>query len=247
MHLTLVPREPRFAVRLPLRMSREGTVPFQVALPKDFHDKLRLEVAGSRNHALIALARQALAWLDAEQQTLHIRPDKDPLTARDPRKFSPGDWREVWNYPHPMFRTERREDTVVVSLDGRPSRSGVVYVQIGLPPDLQKRLQEHGVGSVGQLLVYLARYALVRLEAMQRSLHVTEEPDASVDKSVSPQTVLANGRPSSTAGQLVRRLQGYPPETPVVLDLAVCGSSISIAEERNAAGEIELLVLSAGE
>jgi hypothetical protein len=248
MLLTLVPREPRFAVRLPLRMSREGTVPFQVALPKDFHDKLRIEVAGSLNHALIALARQALTWLDAEQSRLRIDPDKDPLTAQVRRQFTHSDWSQLWSYPHPMFREEPREGTVVVSLDGRPSRSGAVYVQIGLPPDLQKRLHEQGVGSVGQLLVYLARHALVRLEAMRLSLHVTEEPDASTDNLASPRTrVSAGDPPSSTASQLVRQLQSYPPETPVTLSSTVSGSSISLAEERNAAGEIVLLVLSASE
>ena len=136
MILTLVPREPRFAVRLPLRMSREGAAPFQVALPKAFHDRLRVEVAGSLNHALTALARQALAWLDAERATLHIQLDRDPLGARDKRAFSAADWRKVWTWPHAMFREVPREETVVASLDGRPSRSGVVFVQIGLPGDL---------------------------------------------------------------------------------------------------------------
>lgn len=247
--LTLVPREPRFAVRLPLRMSREGAAPFQVALPKAFHDRLRTEIAGSLNHALIAMARQALAWLDAEQATLFVELAKDPLSSRDRSAITDHDRRDMWTYPHRMFSELRREGSVVVALDGRPSRFGVVFVQIGLPPDLQERLHEQGVGSVGQLLVYLARYAFMRLEAASLSLHVNQATAPSASPSPQPDMPKSDHRfKLCTVGEMVKILSTYPPETPLLprqTDRDVENRSLVISERYDVEGKLIGIVVAA--
>ncbi len=251
--LALVPREPRFAVRLPLRMSREGTAPVQIALPTALHDRLRVEVSGSLNHALIALARQALAWLDADRATLKVRLAHDPFNRKSAQDRRPSadaemDRRLDWAYPHSMFQEVPREGTVVAALDGRPPRLNVVYVQIGLPTDLQLRLREQGVGSVSQLLVYLARYALMRLEASGFSLHVNEEvPEATGNHTARSNLLGPLYRlSSSTVGELIRLLNGYPVNTEVVLsasDGSAHAGRIAVTEDRSPGGGLNAVVL----
>ncbi len=248
--LALVPREPRFAVRLPLRMSREGTNSLQVALPEAFHNRLKVEVMGSLNHAFIALVRQALAWLDTANQTLVIDLSRDPLNPevmRHPRSSSDPDLdrRIDWAYPHKMFAEVARQGTVVANLKNRPSRANVVHVQIGVPPDLQTRLREEGVGAVSQLLVYLARYAFMRLEAEGLSLHVS--PSQSDIQSANP-TTLVGAIHCTSVGELMTQLGRYTSDTRVTTrsgTVAAITDGLTVCEQRDRTGALISLVIGA--
>lgn len=237
-------------MRLPLRMSREGTTSLQVALPVAFHNRLKIEVMGSLNHALIALVRQALAWLDTAHQTLVIDLSRDPLdpeVMRQRRPSSDPDWdrRVDWAYPHKMFEEHPRQGTVVANLKNRPSRANVVYVQIGVPPDLQTRLREEGVGAVSQLLVYLARYAFMRLEAEGLSLHVNPSNSGTESAGLTTQVGAIH---CTSVGELITHLGRYTADTRITTPSGT-GPAISgrftVCEERDRAGSLISVVIGA--
>ena len=233
MRLSLVPQEPRFVVRVPVRIPRTGSVPIQLALPRRFHQRLRVGTSGSLNHALIALVRQAFAWLDGDRVSLRIHAAHDPLTAtstgrtaaqskaRDAVLEAPANWQ----LPHAMFEPIAPDEQVLVEVRGRPSRQDIIYIQVGLPADIQHRLQEHGLGSISQLVAYLARYAYLRLQTEKLSLHVTITDQKTME---SPPLVVPGNhsmaqapsfvyRPIATVGELIEQLQKFPIDTPIEL------------------------------
>lgn len=244
MRLSLVPQEPRFVVRVPARIPRTGSVPTQLALPRHFHQRLRVGTSGSLNHALIALVRQAFAWLDADRVSLRIHAAHDPLTATSTgRTVAQSDARDAaleapanWRLPHAMFEPIAPDEQVLVEVRGRPSRQDIVYIQVGLPADIQHRLQEHGLGSISQLVAYLARYAYLRLQTEKLSLHVTVA-DADDKKYVAvtddskvelPQlaskAIMSSAwqdpivaSPIATVGELIEHLRKFPADTLVGL------------------------------
>ena len=246
MRLSLVPQEPRFVVRVPVRIPRTGSVPIQLALPRRFHQRLRVGTSGSLNHALIALVRQAFAWLDADRVSLRIHAAHDPLTATSTgRTAAQSDARDAvleapanWQLPHAMFEPIAPDEQVLVEVRGRPSRQDIIYIQVGLPADIPHRLQEHGLGSISQLVAYLARYAYLRLQTEKLSLHVTvidadaddkEHVAVTDDKKVEPpqptsKTIMSSAwqdpivaRPIATVGELIEHLRKFPTDTLVGL------------------------------
>lgn len=232
MNLSLVPREPRFVVRLPGRIPRTGSLPVQLALPRLFHQRLRVGTSGSLNHALIALVRQAFAWLDADRVSLRIHAGRDPLTTKSQRPGLAEDAKDAaleapahWQLPHAMFEPIPRDAQVLVEVRGRPSRQDIVYIQVGLPADIQGRLQEQGLGSISQLVAYLARYAYMRLQMEGLSLHVAVEhrkeegrPQVVFQPSLSRALDTRPGaNPIATVGELIEQLQQFPHDTPVGL------------------------------
>lgn len=248
MRLSLVPQEPRFLVRVPARIPRTGSVPTQLALPRHFHQRLRVGTSGSLNHALIALVRQAFAWLDADRVSLRIHAAHDPLTATSKeRTAAQSDARDAaleapanWQLPHAMFEPIAPDEQVLVEVRGRPSRQDIIYIQVGLPADIQHRLQEHGLGSISQLVAYLARYAYLRLRTEKLSLHVTiTDADADADDNehvadtddnkVEPpkptsKAIMSSAwqapivaSPIATVGELIEHLRKFPADTLVGL------------------------------
>lgn len=235
LRLELVPREPRFVVRLPGRISRSGSLPIQLALPQPFHHQLRIGVSGSLNHALIGLVRQALSWLDAAQVSLRIRTANDPLTSRrqsgtdaqHPALAIDLEAPSNWRLPHPAFEEcpRKGKDRMTVVVDGRPSREEVTYIQAGLPLDLHQRLHEEGLGSISQLVVYLARYAYMRLLTQHLTLHVSVVDAHASNTSATSEigaskaarkNTLAEG-PITTVGELIQHLRQFPADAPVGL------------------------------
>lgn len=254
MHLSLVPQEPRFVVRLPVRIPRTGSLPIQLALPRLFHHRLRVGTSGSLNHVLIALVRQAFAWLDADRMSLRIHAADDPLTAAGaPRTAARSDAGDSaleapanWQLPHAVFEPIPRNEQVLVEVRGRPSRQDIVYIQVGLPTDIQHRLQEQGLGSISQLVAYLARYAYMRLQTERLSLHVavtnqgaTEPPQLTKQRRIpSLRSMPIVPRPIATVGELIEHLRKFPVDTPVGLadaglavDAEIIGLSIGRAPD----------------
>ena len=108
------------------------------------------------------------------------------------------------------------------------------------------------MGSVGQLLVYLARYAFVRLEASGLSLHVNQAVMLSADLSASPDRLQSVYRLASwNVGDLMQVLGAYPPETPLLVpgtDSTVPGTKSDgraaiIYEHRDLDGQLSGLVV----
>ena len=234
--LALLPRDTHFVVMVEGRLPRAGHLPLQVAIPHELHQRLRLETLGSTNQVLVALVRQALAWLDADRLTLHAEAHPGPIPTSPKR-----------SRPSPGSRTDaqRREDFIVLDrlwpnavLDARPRNDHWVIVQperqpridaqltqIALPVEVHQRLLHDGVGAVSQLVISLTRYALRRLDEDQLTLEVrpaatpTEEDCATPGHSVTAAAVLG-GDPGMTVAQLIRVLSAYPPDSSVMYGLA---------------------------
>jgi hypothetical protein len=237
--LALRPRDAHFVVMIEGRLARAGHLPFQVAIPQELHHRLRREALGSLNQVFVALVRQALAWLDAEQLTLHAEAHPGPVPT------SPNVVR-----PSSASRTEaqRREDFFVLDrlwpnavLDARPRddhwliiqperqpRVDAQLTQIALPVEVHQRLLHDGVGAVSQLVISLARYALRRLDQEQQTLEVrpanlsTEADRAGSGSrvtSMNAATVLGTD-PGMTVAQLIHALSTYPPDSNVMYEVA---------------------------
>lgn len=233
--LTLMPRDTHFAVMVEGRLPRAGHLPFQVAIPQELHQRLRLETLGSLNQVLVALVRQALAWLDADRLTLHAEVHPGPIPT-SPKKSRPS--------PGPRTDVQRREDFIVLDrlwpnavLDARPRDDHWVIVQperqprvdaqltqIALPAEVHQRLLHDGVGAVSQLVISLARYAMRRLDDDQQTLEVrpvaapTETDRAESGGRVTAATVLGTD-PGMTVAQLIRVLSAYPPDSSVMYEM----------------------------
>lgn len=223
LELTLAPREPRFVVRLPPRLPRAGSTSLQVPLHRVVHEHLREVVSGSLNHALIALVRLALHWLDEDGQCLTVRTPHDPLNrSRAAIQARKGLLAEEWLTAGRLF-SEMRRNKVTIEIEGRPPRDQVVFLQVGLPDDLRVRLVEEGIGSISQQFVYLARYALMRLELTNQTLHVgLVDAVTKTHPAESPEVDDEFG-PIETVGQLIRHLASFPDDWPIRLDDAPPG------------------------
>lgn len=233
--LTLMQRDTHFAVMVEGRLPRAGHLPFQVAIPKELHQRLRLETLGSLNQVLVALVRQALAWLDADQLTLHAEVHPGSIQA-SPKKTRPasssrkdGQRREdfialdrLW--PNAVLDVRSRNDHWVIVQPERQPRIDAQLTQIALPVEVHQRLLHDGLGAVSQLVISLARYAMRRLDADQQTLEVrpvvapTEKNRAESGDRVTAATVLGTD-PGMTVAQLIRMLSAYPPDSSVMYEM----------------------------
>lgn len=236
--LALRSRDAHFAVMVEGRLPRAGHLPFQVAIPPELHHQLRREALGSLNQVLVALVRQALAWLDADKLTLHakahpgpippspnvVRPSTAPLTEAQRREeFVVLD--RLW--PNAVLDTRPRDDHWVIVQPERQPRVDTQLTQIALPVEVHQRLLHDGVGAVSQLVLSLARYALRRLDQDHLTLEVRQAltpagtphtGPAARGTSVNPAPIGTD--PGMTVEQLIQVLSAYPPKTPVMYELA---------------------------
>lgn len=237
--LALLPRDAHFAVMVEGRLPRAGHLPFQVAIPHELHQLLRLETLGSLNQVLVALVRQALAWLDADQLTLHAEAHPGPIpTASKKVHPAPGPRTEAQRredffvldrlWPNAVLNARPKDDHWVIVQPERQPRAAVQLTQIALPIEVHQRLLHDGVGAVSQLVISLARYALRRLDKDQQTLEVrptTSLIDAdragsgSRMNAVNAATVLG-GDPGMTVAHLIRALSAYPPDSSVMYEVA---------------------------
>lgn len=237
--LALRPRDAHFVVMVEGRLPRVGHLPFQVAIPPELHHRLRREALGSLNQVLVALVRQALAWLDAEQLTLHakahpgpvptspngVRPSSAPRTEAQRREeFFVLD--RLW--PNAVLDARPRDHHWVIVQPERQPRVDAQLTQIALPVEVHQRLLHDGVGAVSQLVISLARYALWRLDQEQQTLDV-RPADLSTKAgragsgpratSMNAATVLG-ADPGMTVAQLIHALSTYPPDGRVMYEIA---------------------------
>lgn len=237
--LTLRPRDAHFVVMIEGRLSRAGHLPFQVAIPQGLHHRLRREALGSLNQVLVALVRQALAWLDAEQLTLHaqahpgpvptspnvVLPSSAPRTEAQRREeFLVLD--RLW--PNAVLDARPRDDHWVIVQPERQPRVDAQLTQIALPVEVHQRLLHDGVGAVSQLVISLARYALGRLDQEQQTLevrpaHLSTDADRAGSglraTSMNAATVLGTD-PGMTVAELIHALSTYPPDSNVMYEVA---------------------------
>lgn len=237
--LALRPRDTHFVVMVEGRLPRAGHLPFQVAIPQELHHRLRREALGSLNQVLVALVRQALAWLDADRLTLHaethpgpaptspkaVHPSSAPRTEAQRREdFFLLD--RLW--PHAVLDARPRDDHWVIVQSERQPRVDAQLTQIALPVEVHQRLLHDGVGAVSQLVISLARYALRRLDQDQQTLevrpvHLSTEADragsGSRVTSMDAATVLGTD-PSMTVAQLIHALSAYLPDSHVMYEVA---------------------------
>lgn len=233
--LTLMPRDTHFAVMVEGRLPRAGHLPFQVAIPQELHQRLRLETLGSLNQVLVALVRQALAWLDADRLTLHAEVHPGPIPT-SPKKSRPSTGPrtdaqrredfivldQLW--PNAVLNTRPREDHWVIVQPERQPRVDAQLTQIALPAEVHQRLLHDGVGAVSQLVISLARYAMHRLDEDRLTLEVrpaaksTEADCATSGRRVTAAAVLGDD-PGMTVAQLIRVLLAYPPDSSVMYEM----------------------------
>jgi len=236
--LALSRRDAHFAVMVEGRLPRAGHLPFQVAIPQELHHRLRLETLGSLNQVLVALVRQALAWLDAEQLTLHaeVHPGPVPTSPRATRP-TPGPQTEAQRHeeflvadrrwPNAVLDTRPRNDHWVIVQPERQPRIDAQLTQIALPAEVHQRLLRDGMGAISQLVISLARYALLRLDLGHQTLEVRSAPSVtdpsrhdSAARASSAKAAAIGSDPGMTAGQLIHMLSAYPPETRVMYELS---------------------------
>lgn len=233
--LALLPRDTHFAVLVEGRLPRAGHLPLQVAIPRELHQRLRLETLGSINQVLVALVRQALAWLDADRLTLHAEAHPGPIPP-SPKKArpAPGPWTEAQRredffvldrlWPNAVLDVRPREDHWVIVQPERQPRVDAQLTQIALPAEVHQRLLHDGVGAVSQLVISLARYAMRRLDEDQQTLEVrpaaapVETDRAESGGRVTAAAVLGTD-PGMTVAQLIRALSAYPPDSNVMYEV----------------------------
>lgn len=233
--LTLRPRVDHLVVSISGRATRAGHAPLQVAIPLEFHRRLRFETLGSTNQVIVALVRQALVWLDTDDLRLRAEPHPGPIpTSLDAARAVPSDLvgearrdferslDDLW--PNPRLTVERREGALVVLQDERQPRVDAQLTQIALPKEVLRRLQHDGVGAVSQLVISLARYAMRRLDDEKLCLDVVPQPSRVSEVETLPAHAVAQaGRGTSlgsrmTVGVLMRELSKHPRDAYVVFE-----------------------------
>lgn len=184
--LTLRPRSDHLSVVVSGRLSRSGHAPLQVAIPQELFGRLRFETLGSTNQVLIALVRQAIAWLDGDSLTLRADVHEGPIPAslaatraipdhlagqakQDFIKSLDGLW------PNARLSSVPRDGHLLAVQMERQPRADAQLTQISIPKEVLTRLQRDGVGAVSQLVISLARYAIRRLDNEKLSLDVGAE------------------------------------------------------------------------
>lgn len=233
--LALRPRSDHLLVVVAGRPSRAGHAPLQVAIPQELLRRLRFETFGSINQVLIALTRQAIAWLDAEGLTLRADAHEGPAPASlEAARSIPShlEGRAKQDYvlalddlwPNARLSTLPREgNRLVVQMERQP-RADAQLTQISIPKDVLTRLQHDGVGAVSQLVISLARYAVRRLDSETLSLDVGGELGAraiSDNETEEKQSISGSvggvlDAPSLTVAALIERLSNLPKNAYVV-------------------------------
>ena len=235
--LALKPRDEHFAVVVSGRPSRAGHTPFQIAIPQELYRRLRYESLGSTNQVMLALVRQALKWLDADDLSLHAKahPGPEPKSLEAARTIPDtlqGAARREFErsldalWPNARLGTRAREDHRVVVQVERQPRADAQLTQIALPPEVHQRLLRDGIGAASQLVISLARYAMHRLDRENFTLEVTpgdacatrEIAATSVPHGDAEPTEATSVGPSLTVAQLMHELSKYPPEAYVVFE-----------------------------
>lgn len=210
--LKLRPRSDHLLVVVSGRPSRSGHAPLQVAIPQELLARLRFETLGSTNQVLIALVRQAIAWLDGDSLTLQAdvhegpvpaslvatRAIPDHLAGQAKQDFIQS-LEDLW--PNARLRLVPRDGHLLAVQTERQPRADAQLTQISIPKDVLTRLQRDGVGAVSQLVISLARYAVRRLDNEKLSLDVGAE---SASRAVS----VSAGEPN--ANQLIGSFSGAP-------------------------------------
>ena len=235
--LTLMPRDTHFAVMVEGRLPRAGHLPFQVAIPQELHQRLRLETLGSLNQVLIALVRQGLAWLDADRLTLHAEVHPGPIpTSPEKSRPSPGPRTDAQRredffvldqlWPNAVLNARPRDDHWVIVQPERQPRIDAQLTQIALPVEVHQRLLHDGIGAVSQLVISLARYALRRLDLEDMTLEVRPAlpPSAallsgSTAHATSNHAASPGADPGMTVRQMIQVLSAYPPDTSVMYEV----------------------------
>ncbi|MHA6203976.1 hypothetical protein ACXU4B_06110 [Dyella soli] len=201
-------------------------MPLQVAIPQELLGRLRFETIGSTNQVLIALVRQAIAWLDADDLTLlanvHDGPAPaslvasraipDHLAGQAKQDFIQS-LDDLW--PNARLSSVPRDGHLLAIQMERQPRADAQLTQISIPKEVLTRLQRDGVGAVSQLVISLARYAIRRLDNEKLSLDVGA---ASASQAISA------GEPN--ANQPIGSFDGAPQE-PMSLTVAALMKALS--------------------
>lgn len=235
--LKLRPRSDHLLVVVSGRPSRSGHAPLQVAIPQELLGRLRFETIGSTNQVLIALVRQAIAWLDGEGLTLradvHEGPVPTSLTATraipdqlvgQAKQDFIRSLDDLW--PNARLSSVPRDGRLVAVQMERQPRADAQLTQISIPKEVLTRLQRDGVGAVSQLVVSLARYAIRRLDSEKLSLNVGAEPtrpaistDETETKQPKGSAIAAHRRSAGlTVGDLISALSKLPRHSRVVFE-----------------------------
>jgi hypothetical protein len=181
-----------------------------VAIPQELLGRLRFETIGSTNQVLIALVRQAIAWLDGDGLTLlanvhdgpvpaslaAIRAIPDDLAGQAKQDFIQS-LDDLW--PNARLSSVPRDGHLLAIQMERQPRADAQLTQISIPKEVLTRLQRDGVGAVSQLVISLARYAIRRLDNEKLSLGVGAE---------SASQAISAGEPN--ANQPIGGLNGAP-------------------------------------
>lgn len=235
--VTLRPRADHLLVIVSGRLSRSGHVPLQVAIPQELLGRLRFETIGSTNQVLIALVRQAIAWLDGDSLTLlanvhegpvlaslaAIRAIPDDLAGQAKQDFIQSR-DDLW--PNARLSSVPRDGHLLAIQMERQPRADAQLTQISIPKEVLTRLQRDGVGAVSQLVVSLTRYAIRRLDREKLSLDVeagSARPAISKDEieTKQPKGTAAGERQRSaslTVGDLIKALSKLPKQLHVVFE-----------------------------
>ncbi|KLD64103.1 hypothetical protein [Dyella japonica] len=192
-----------------------------MAIPQELLGRLRFETIGSTNQVLIALVRQAIAWLDGNGLTLladvHEGPVPASLTAT---RAIPGhlvgqakqdfiqSLDDLW--PNARLSSVPRDGHLLAVQMERQPRADAQLTQISIPNEVLIRLQRDGVGAVSQLVISLARYAIRRLDNEKLSLDVAAEsaaqPISTDEPNAKQSTGGFNGAPQAAEGMTVAAL-----------------------------------------
>lgn len=219
--LTTRPRSDHLLVFVSGRASRSGHSPLQVAIPQELLGRLRFETIGSTNQVLIALVRQAIAWLDGDGLTLlanvheghvptslaAIRAIPDHLAGEAKQDFIQS-LDDLW--PNARLSSAPRDGHLLAIQMERQPRADAQLTQISIPKEVLTRLQRDGVGAVSQLVISLARYAIRRLDSEKLSLDVGAESASQAISGYEPYATqpigASNGTPRGAAGLTVAAL-----------------------------------------
>jgi len=235
--VTLRSRSDHLLVVVSGRPSRSGHSPLQVAIPQELLGRLRFETIGSTNQVLIALVRQAIAWLDSDGLTLlanvhegpvpaslaAIRAIPDDLAGQAKQDFIQS-LDDLW--PNARLSSVPRDGHLLAIQMERQPRADAQLTQISIPKEVLTRLQRDGVGAVSQLVVSLARYAIRRLDREKLSLDVGAGPtrqaistDETEEKQPKGGAAGEHQKSASlTVGDLIKALSKLPRHSHVVFE-----------------------------
>ena len=207
--IDMAPRDGSYIVRIDGQVGQIDGDPFQIALPKALREELEGKFDGSLSQGLVALARFGLDYLDAAAQRLVIHHGMDPLLFSANTRPLAEDIRPTGRCS--MYEIEhRRPKEPVVQLSGRVPRGNATHLLIKFPNDLKARLKAEGVGSLGQLLVYLARFGLWILDRGDPQMLKVVLPPAVTARSAFPPQDPANLRLDEVIA-ILRQLPQHAP------------------------------------